>query len=422
MVEPKVLKGFRDFGAYEESSRQRMFKKISSSFELFGFAPLSTPALEYKEILLNKYGDEEKLVYSFKDNGDRDVAMRYDLTVPMARYVAMNQGSLMLPFKRYQIAPVWRAENTQRGRSREFYQCDVDIVGTNSQVADSEILACMAKTIESLGVEKFELRINDRRVFNNYFGTLGLSAAQIGSIIRGIDKLDKVGVDGVIEYLAKGEFSQTVLDKVREFLTGEDVFAGSVELKESIDNLINLVVAQGVDKNKVVFNPFIARGLEYYTSMVYEVVLSDAPQYGSVSGGGRYDGLLDQFSEKPLPAVGGSIGIDRLFEYLEDKNLLGTLQVGEVVVFNLDQALSADYQVIATSLRGAGISTEVYYDTAKLDKQFKYAEAKGALYAVIMGVEEKSNNEVKLKDLKNRTEQVVEITELADKLSELLKS
>ncbi|MDQ3018723.1 MAG: ATP phosphoribosyltransferase regulatory subunit, partial [bacterium] len=200
-IEPRVLKGFRDYGLQEQSVRQDLFRKIQSVFERFGFLPLSTPVLEYKDILMGKYGDDEKLVYSFKDNGDRDVAMRYDLTVPMARYVAQNQGQLTFPFKRYQIAPVWRADNPQKGRLREFYQCDVDVVGTDSVLADAEIIACLCQALEAVGVTDYRVRLNDRAVFKNF------------SIetIRAIDKIDKIGLEGIIaEMKEKGVASEEI--------------------------------------------------------------------------------------------------------------------------------------------------------------------------------------------------------------------
>src|SRR3989338_2406255 len=195
-IEPRTLKGFRDYGPKEQLARQQMFAKIQSVFERFGFLPLSTPVLEYKDILMGKYGEEgDRLLYSFKDNGDRDVAMRYDLTVPMARFVAQNQNKLAYPFKRYQIAPVWRGENTQKGRLREFYQCDIDIVGTESRTADAEVMACICLALEALGVTNYELRINDRRIFSIFTG------ADQAEIIRAVDKLDKVGREGVLEEL-----------------------------------------------------------------------------------------------------------------------------------------------------------------------------------------------------------------------------
>lgn len=429
-IEARTLKGFRDYAPKEQLARQQMFAKIQSVFERFGFLPLSTPALEYKEILLGKYGDEEKLVYSFKDNGDRDVALRYDLTVPFARFVAQNQGQLTYPFKRYQIAPVWRAENTQKGRLREFYQCDVDIVGTENEFlgpADAEVIACFATVLEELGISNYVIRLSDRFLYS-MFAPTGNELDQIPEVLRCVDKLDKIGLDAVVQLMVERNINEGLRNNITELLswgTGDallekiaardDLGASSVKFWR---RLIDTIVGLGVAREKVVFDPSIARGLDYYTSTVFEFGLTGVEGYGSVVGGGRYNDLLTTFSEKSMPAVGGSLGIDRLYEYLEASGKLpGKLGV-EVAVLNMGEATWSDTVRIATELRAAGINVDLYYDNAKLEKQFKYAESKGARIAVMMGEDEKARGVVKVKNLQTREQVEVQETELLQAVTE----
>lgn len=400
-IEPRLLKGFRDYGLTEQKARQEMFSKIQSVFERLGFLPLSTPVLEYKEILMGKYGDDEKLVYSFKDNGDRDVAMRYDLTVPLARYVAQNQGQLTLPFKRYQIAPVWRADNPQKGRLREFYQCDVDAVGTDSPLADAEVIACVCQALEAVGVKNYKVRLNDRA------GFAGLSP----EAVRSIDKIDKIGLDGVVKEMEDKGVSSAEIENAKLML-GE---SAKQNVPENIAKLIEMIQSFGVSAT-VEFDPSIARGLDYYTGTVFEIYLSDKPEYGSICSGGRYDNLVDTFSKESLPAVGGSIGIDRLLQALDEMGETETTTPIQALVLNLSENLQNKYISLANNLRTAGINVELYYSTAKLDKQFKYAESKSIPYAIIMGEEESSNDEVQLKDLVKREQETVKVSDLAEKL------
>lgn len=422
-IEPRLLKGFRDYNPAEQSARQEMFRKIQTVFERFGFAPLSTPVLEYKEILMGKIGEDEKLIYSFKDNGDRDVAMRYDLTVPLARYVAQNQGQLVLPFKRYQIAPVWRADNPQKGRLREFYQCDVDAVGAEGSLSDAEVVACVCQALEAVGVAGYEVRLNDRQLFELVARTFVGEGGEDMEVMRAMDKADKVGRGGVLEILKDKKVSDGAINFAALLLdagTGpaaldkivEEVPA-SADLVAEFRNLVSLIAAQGVEENKIVFSPSTVRGLDYYTGMVCEIMLKDNPEFGSIAGGGRYDQLLSTFSDTGVPAVGVSIGVDRLFSALESLGLLKGSGAAQVLVMNLDDALAGDYAGVAGRLRAAGIPTEIYYQAAKLDKQFKYAEARGIKYAVIMGPEEKERGEAQVKDLAAREQKVVKLEELS---------
>ncbi len=412
IIEPRLLKGFRDYDNEQQLARQYLFSKIMRVFESHSFLPLSTPVLEYKEILMGKYGDDEKLVYTFKDMGDRDVAMRYDLTVPMARYVAQNQGRLTFPFKRYQIALAWRGDNTQRGRLREFNQCDVDIVGSNSLLADADAIACVCQAYEEIGVTNFVLRINDRHMFD-IFKLLVNDEESLRGIVRSLDKVDKIGIDGVVNDLMSKGFKEGVLGLAKKYLSagkGLEVLKNMPKefgevLSEPVNSLLKIfeyLQAMGVDLNKVLFDPSIARGQDYYTGVIFEWYLQDNLGFGSIGSGGRYDGLLDQFSKQGLSAVGASIGVDRLFEYLEDNNLLPQVLNNRVLIINNDVQDIDLYLQLATELRKNNIPVEVFYDQSKFDKQFKYADHKKFNFAIIIGEDEKKSNTVTIKTLSTR--------------------
>ncbi len=384
----------------EQASRQAMFTKIQSVFEQFGFLPLSTPILEYKEILMGKYGDDEKLVYWFKDHGDREVAIRYDLTVPLARYVAQNQGQLTFPFKRYQIAPVLRGDNPQKGRLREFYQCDVDAVGSDNPLSDIEVVACCAKAIEALGVKNYKVRISDRELLKD----LSQEA------IRALDKVDKIGIDGITKEMKDRGVSDKEIELATQLVEGTRITAPA-RLQKVIDGLKDYGL-----QGQVEFDATIARGLDYYSGTVFEIVLPDKPEYGSICGGGRYDGLVDQFSSQSLPAVGGSIGIDRLYGALEELGLVPKTNGLQVLILNLDEQLQTKYIALASQLRSSGFNTELYYEPAKLDKQFKYAERKAIPWAVVMGEKESAEGKVQLKNLDTREQEELTIEELTSRL------
>ncbi len=424
IIEPRTLKGFRDYGPQEQLARQWMFSQIQTVFERFGFLPLSTPALEYKEILMGKYGDEERLVYSFKDNGDRDVALRYDLTVPLARYVAQNQGSLVYPFKRYQIAPVWRAENTQKGRLREFYQCDVDVVGTDSVLVDAEVIACMAMVLQALGIADYEIKINDRTILDAMYAAAGLPASEFVLVTRALDKLDKISGDQAADdFLAAGGSAlsaQFIREYTQQVGAGLQAIANIQSLYPQVpvgrvQELIRLVAELGVRPEALVFDPRIARGLDYYSSTVFEIKLKTAQaDVGSIAGGGRYDGLIDTFSTKSLSAMGGSLGVDRLYAHLEASGQLRQGLGAAVVALNVAVATQQSMAQIVAGLRKGGVSVDMYYDAAKLDKQFKYAESKGARYALLLGEAEAKQRMVLVKDLAARTQEAVAERDLVE--------
>ncbi len=399
---PQVLKGFRDYLPNEQIPRKNIISKIESVFGSFGFAPMDTPALESYELFKGKIGEDEKLMYKFQDLGKREVALRYDLTVPLARAVAADPN-LVKPFKRYQIANVWRAENTQRGRFREFMQCDIDIVGSSSLLADAEVIATLSQAFEELGVA-VTVKYNNRQIIDEV-----LKIEDRIVFLRTIDKLDKIDEDTVIEMLQEQGIKLS-LDEYRQQMREKS--------KDFVAQFENYLKNFGV-KN-FVFEPTLARGLDYYTGTVFEFVLTDNPGFGSVAGGGRYDNLIGKISGKDEVAVGGSIGLDRLFAALEENGKIKLEPIAEAIVFNLDEKLVPEYLKIASELRDAGINTEVYYDTAKIDKQFKYAERKNARIAVIAGPEEFKSGSVNIKDLQAKEQTTVSLNELVMTVKSML--
>jgi len=402
MIKPQTLKGFRDFLPKDAKKRQFVIGKIREVFECFGFDPLETPALEYAETLLGKYGNEaDKLLYLFKDNGDRNVGLRYDQTVPLSRVVAQYQQQLPLPFKRYQIQPVWRAENTQKGRFREFLQCDIDTVGTDSPLADAETIDCTLTTFRTLGFSNTTMLLNDRTLFD----TQNLTKQQI--II--LDKLDKIGKDEVIKQLiAAGRSDAENLMEVLAAAKPTD------RLSQVIETLKNQGYKQEVDFR---FAPFLARGLDYYTSTIFELTIAGYGS-GSLAGGGRYDKLIGQFSGRDVPAVGIAFGFDRMIEAMEEHNLLPTEDtVTQVLVGVFSQETLAASLATASSLRSKAINTEVFLENgAKLDKQLKYADRKGIPFVIIQGPEEVAKGVVKLKDMKNQSQEELTVNQVVAKL------
>ncbi len=398
----QTLKGFRDFLPQEARKRQYVINTLKKVFEGYGFEPLETPALEYQEILAGKYGDEgDKLMYKFEDNGGRNVALRYDQTVPLARVVAQYGSQLPTPFKRYQIQPVWRAENTQKGRFREFLQCDIDTVGLNSLYADAEIVACSIKALESLGFKNFKVLINDRTIFS----------VVSPSVIRAIDKLKKIGSEKVIE-----ELVETGLTKEQAQTTLENI--SKADLTPTLETVFNALKEMGVDSQKYEFSPTLARGLDYYTGIILEIEI-DEYTAGSVLGGGRYDNLVGMFSSQQVPAVGCAFGFDRILEAMEQFDLFPKdLTTSKVLVTVFSEELGEKSIEVAKKLRDANINTELWLDAqSKLEKQLKYADQKGIPYVVIIGPNEATKNNVTLKNLANKTQEVLSLDELASKLS-----
>lgn len=396
MIVPQTLKGFRDFLPSVAFKRQFVVGKMKEVFERFGFDPLETPALEYAQTLLGKYGEEaDKLLYQFTDNGGRRVGLRYDQTVPAARVVAQYQN-LPKPFKRYQIQPVWRAEKPQKGRFREFLQCDADIFGSPDYLADCEIIALAAGILDALELRSYTILINDRSLFQ------GIPPKAIITI----DKLAKIGDQAVKDELKERGFDANMLERLKR-----------QKPTETLSSIIATIPDFGVQRETIRFSPTLARGLEYYTGTIFEIELSGYSS-GSICGGGRYDKLIGQFTGTDVPAVGFAFGFDRMLEAMDEKKLLDTPKTSTQVLVTVfggryrDEALS-----MTTKLRAAGINTEVTLSPElKLDKQLKYADTKGIPYVLIQGPDEIAKGTVLLKQMRTQVQEALTLDDLILKL------
>jgi histidyl-tRNA synthetase len=414
-IEPKILKGFRDFLPSAEITRRNLVEKIEASFRSFGFVPIDTPALEYAEILLGKGGGEtEKQIYRFTDNGGRDVALRFDLTVPFARFIALHQGEITLPFKRYHIAKVWRGENTQRGRYREFTQCDFDIVGSAGPASDFEILLLMRNALVGLGAD-VNIRINHRGLFNRFLAHAGIAEKSV-DILRAVDKLAKVGREETARSLAELAGPETA-EKILEFIAAGENF------EETLERMIRLSGGESPESERLkilrqymidtetagtfFLDPSITRGLDYYTGVVFETFLTGLPEIGSVCSGGRYDNLAGLYSKEHITGVGASIGLDRLIAALESLGKSpGAAADARTAEACLKEEQGGLYQGQSEKFRAAGIPCEVLLEEAgagskQLVKQFMLAEKKGIKWLIIPG-EDFPQGSLTLRDLEAR--------------------
>jgi histidyl-tRNA synthetase len=415
LIKPQTLKGFRDYLPPLALARERILEVARQVYRSYGFTPIDTPALEYAEILLGKGGTEsDKQLFRFTDQGDRDVAMRFDLTVPFARFAAQHFNDIRVPFKRYHQGTVWRGENTQRGRYREFVQSDFDTIGTDSNASDIETLLVIHDLFMALGFERFSIRINNRMVLNGLLEKLGLAEKTAG-VLRALDKLHKVGRDSVIAEMgeqagATPEQAGRVLELAA--LTGspteilnqlERLLTGSPAGEEGVTRLRELFGAAataGISTDRIGLDVSIARGLDYYTGTIYETFLIDDPAIGSVCSGGRYDNLAGLFTSQKLPGVGASLGVDRLLAALENTGQVSAASTpAPVLVVLFDDQFLGQYLRIGRVLRAAGINAEVFPDSKKVGKQLQYADRKGFQLALIAGSEEFQAGMWKIKDL-----------------------
>jgi histidyl-tRNA synthetase len=422
-MEVNILKGFRDFLPEDMDRRNFISGRLVQVFERYGFRPLQTPALEYYEVLAGKYGEEgQRLLYHFMDQGERHVGLRYDLTVPLARVMAMYP-ELPRPFRRYQVAPVWRAEKPAKGRFREFTQCDVDVIGSASMMVDAELASVLHEGMASLGIAGFEIRLNNRKLLDAAVQHAGLGHERTGDVCRSLDKLDKIGRDKVEEELRGLGLGPQAVERLFDALTAEGASSERLARIESIlgrvgpggegigdlRRTIELAEAAGVAAEKLVFDPTLARGLDYYTGTIFEVMLTEVT-IGTVAGGGRYDGLIGMMGGgRGLPAAGVSFGLDRILVGLEELGLLpkGQLAGPQVLVTVFDAGSAASSAAIATELRRAGVRVELVYEAEKLGKQFKHADRIGARLAVVEGPDERNAGEVSVKDLRSGTQSKV---------------
>jgi histidyl-tRNA synthetase len=413
-IQPRTLKGFRDYLPQTMLPREQIMDTARRVFRSYGFSPIDTPALEYLEILLGKGGAEtDKQLYRFQDHGGRDVGLRFDLTVPLARFAAQHINELGTPFKRYHIATVWRGENTQRGRFREFMQCDFDTIGTKSVAADAEVILVVRELLSQIGFSKFTIRVNDRSILNGLLQKAGLADSS-AVVLRALDKLAKIGAEKVAEEMqsaagATAEQAQAILKLAALTGSNDDILgqldelgagnelatAGVARLREVIGLATSVPGQQGV----VQIDPSIARGLDYYTGTVLETTLDDC-KIGSICSGGRYDNLADLYTKQQLPGIGASLGLDRLLDAMEDLGMLAESRTpAQVFIPYFDAAHLADYLKVAAQLRAAGFAVEVFPEPAKLGKQLQYADRKKFRVAIIAGEREFAAGECQVKNL-----------------------
>ncbi len=415
MNQLQTLKGFRDFLPEEKRKRDWVIAKIKQAFELYGFEPLETPTLEYASLLLGKYGAEaDKLVYQFKDRGDRDIALRYDQTVPTARVLAQNQNPEQLPkiMRRYQIQNVFRADKPQKGRFREFTQCDADIFVSNHPLSDAELLAVFYESYKQLNLTSLVIKINDRRTLLETLKPFETDTVSIFSIVQSVDKLDKQTVDEVTdELVAKGLQRQSAQKALSEIQ--------NAKASEALQTIMEYAKKLGVPESALQFTPTLARGLDYYTGMIFEGII---PQYtaGSIGGGGRYDNLIKDLSGVHVAAAGFAIGFDRTVEAVGELNLFPETILSpssKVLVCVMDETVDQSIQLVR-KLRSQKIAGELFGTPAKLDKQLKYASVKKIPFVVILGPDEVKNETVTVKNMNTGTQKTVSLEQLIEIVSD----
>lgn len=402
----QTLKGFRDFLPAEKRARNFVMQKVTETFENFGFQPLETPTLEYASLLLGKYGEEaDKLVYNFEDRGGRRVGLRYDQTVPSARVLAQYQGKLPKYFRRYQIQNVFRAEKPQKGRFREFTQCDIDIFGTTSPLADAEIMACTYQAFKNVGFTNIILKFNDRETLMGTLKPFATKETDVFSIIQSIDKLDKIKPEEVVAELVKKGLKKADAEKALSSIEKADKSKNLKEIEE-------IVASLGVPESSLKFTSTLARGLDYYTGMIFEVII---PEYsaGSCGGGGRYDNLIKDLGGPQIPATGIAFGFDRMVEAAKSLKIIPENQGTEVLVANFDPKTLGETARVAEKIRRLEIKTEFYPDTDKLGKQFKYADQNKIKFVVVVGEEEVKNSEITVKNMETGEQKTISIENLS---------
>ncbi|MBE6938180.1 MAG: histidine--tRNA ligase [Ruminococcaceae bacterium] len=434
IIKPRTLSGFMELLPGKQAQMERMMEILRKTYSLYGFAPLDTPVIEDAQILLAKGGGEtEKQIYRFS-KGDSDLAMRFDLTVPLAKYVALHYGELAFPFRRYQIGKVYRGERAQRGRFREFYQADIDIVGDGKLdiLNEAEIPSVIYRLFRGFGLTRFQIRVNNRKVLNGFYSMLGLSEKS-GDIMRTADKLDKIGPEKVRAILVDDcGVSAQAADEIMSFMSikgsNADVLAalegyrgkdpvfdtGLDELRAVTENL----AAFGVPEENFAVDLTIARGLDYYTGTVYETTLLDHPEIGSVCSGGRYDNLAGYYIDKPLPGVGISIGLTRLFYVLDEQGLLNPAAhsaSADALVIPMSPEPTAAI-ALAEKLRAAGVRVQLYGEQKKFKQKMSYADKLGVPYAILLGEDEINAGKCSVKDLRTG----VQVTVTAEEAAELI--
>ena len=418
-IKPRTLSGFMELLPQKQQQMERFFQVLRETYSLYGFTPLDTPVIESAEVLLAKGGGEtEKQIYRF-EKGDSDLALRFDLTVPLAKYVALNYGQLTFPFRRFQIGKVYRGERAQRGRFREFYQADIDIIGDGKLdiINEAEIPSIIYRSFTAMGLKRFQIRVNNRKVLNGFYAMLGLTEKS-GDIMRTVDKLDKIGAEKVAALLVDQEIglSQEQAQEILKFiaikgsnaevLTALEGYRGHHELfdlgLDELNTVTKYLAAFGVPESHFAVDLTIARGLDYYTGTVYETTMLDHPEIGSICSGGRYDNLAEYYTDKQLPGVGISIGLTRLFFVLEDQGYLNdalNTAPADVLILPMTEDLSPAI-ALATQLRGAGIRTQIHAEQKKFKQKIGYADKLSIPYAIFLGEDEINAGVAAVKDMK----------------------
>ena len=431
---PRTLSGFMELLPAPQQQMERIMEILRNTYSLYGFTPLDTPIIESAEVLLAKGGGEtEKQIYRFQ-KGDSDLALRFDLTVPLAKYVALHYGELQFPFRRYQIGKVYRGERAQRGRFREFYQADIDIIGDGKLdiINEAEIPSIIYRTFSQLGLKRFQIRVNNRKILNGFYSMVGL-ADKSQDVMRTVDKLDKIGAEKVktllmedigvaedvanqvLDFIAIGGSNQEVLAALEDYQGKDELFDTGLE---ELSTVVRYLSAFGVPEENFAVDLTIARGLDYYTGTVYETTMLDHPEIGSVCSGGRYDNLAEYYTDKQLPGVGISIGLTRLFYVLGEQGMLNPdlpTAAADVLVIPMGEEQQGYAIATATALREAGIRTQLYAEKKKFKARITYAAKMGIPYAIFLGETEEQDKVVALKDL-NKGEQVTVSFEEAVKL------
>ncbi len=415
LIQPRTLKGFRDYLPESMIPRERLIGIARKVYRSYGFSPIDTPTLEYLEILTGKGSEEtDRQLYRFEDHGGRNVGMRFDLTVPLARFVAQHINTLGTPFKRYHIAPVWRGENTQRGRYREFMQCDFDTIGTLSVAADIETGLVINDLFEKIGFERFTIHVNNRQVLTGLLEQIGV-AEQATAILRSLDKLTKIGPERTANEMVEAAgitaeqaeqvlaittltgSNQEILDNLKPLVAQSELgTAGIGRLQQILDGL----AAGGVPPERIKLDVSIARGLDYYTGVIFETFLDDLPEIGSVCSGGRYDNLAELYTKQQLPGIGASLGLDRLLAAMDELEMIEKVKTpADILVVYFEKDQLNKYLQIAADLRQAGWAVEVFPDAKKMGKQLKYADGRGFQYALIAGGDELQRDVCQIKNL-----------------------
>ena len=437
IIQPRTLKGFRDYLPESMIPRERLMEVARTVYRSYGFSPIDTPALEYAEVLCGKGSDEtDKQMFRFIDHGKRDVGMRFDLTVPLARFVAQHGNTLGMPFKRYHIGPVWRGEKPQAGRYREFAQCDFDTIGTRSVASDIETGLVIFDLMKAIGFDRFKIRTNNRKVLNGLLQKNDLGDRSV-EVLRALDKLAKIGpekvkaemmatadasaaqIEGVMQLTEIKGSNQEVLKQLEPLCQGHELAEeGFAQLKQ----LADATAAVGITDENLVLDVSLARGLDYYTGTIFETFLDDLPGIGSVCSGGRYDNLAQLYTKQEYPGIGASLGLDRLLAAMEELKMIPAVKTSaDVMVVQFDAENLNTYLQIAASLRRQGIKTEVFPDAKKLKQQLKYADRQGFGAVIVAGKDELDQGKLSVKTMADKNQVEFPFTETNQELCDWIK-